>query len=229
MKISSSFELFAFLHSLDLLRDSPSWWWRNSGELEVIVGVILTQNTRWENVQKSLQNLYRHGLLSIHEDEKNLRSIAMCYAQELALLIAPSGFANQKSQRLKLLAQNILNVFGDYQTFLYQVDGDWLIAQKGIGQESRDSILNYACQREVMVVDRYTHKLLCSCGYEMQGYDEIQEWMSLGIVQNLDEVAKLYPFEISLAQIYARFHGKIVEFSKRRLKIQDFEQLIGRS
>lgn len=219
MKFSNSFELFAFLHSLDLLRDFPSWWWPNCGEFEVIVGTILTQNTRWDNVQKSLQNLYTHSILFPHQDQKNLLSIAQSDLSILASLIAPSGFFNQKSQRLQKLAQNILDSFGDYQNFLQEVSQDWLIEQKGIGAESRDTILNYACKREVMVVDKYTYKLLCSCGYEMQEYHEIQDWLTDGIVQNLDKIAELYPFEISLAQVYARFHGKIVEFSKRGLKV----------
>lgn len=219
MRFSNSFELFAFLYSLDLLKDSPSWWWPNCGEFEVIIGAILTQNTRWENVQKSFQNLYTHQLIFPHQDQKNLLSIAQSDLSRLAYLIAPSGFANQKSQRLKKLAQNILHSFGDYQTFFQEVNQDWLIAQKGIGEESRDAILNYACQREVMVVDKYTYKLLCSCGYEMQDYCEIQDWLTDGIVQNLDKIAKFYSFEISLAQVYARFHGKIVEFSKRGLRV----------
>lgn len=219
MKFSTSFELFSFLYSLDLLRDSPSWWWPNCGEFEVIIGAILTQNTRWENVQKSFQNLYNHQIIFAHQDQNNLLSIAQSDLSMLSALIAPSGFANQKSQRLKKLAQNILHSFGDYQTFLQEVDQDWLIAQKGIGEESRDAILNYACKRDVMVVDKYTYKLLCSCGYEMQDYGEIQEWLTSGIVKNLDKIAKLYSFEISLAQVYARFHGKIVEFSKRGLRV----------
>lgn len=219
MKFSNSFELFSFLYSLDLLRDSPSWWWHNCGEFEVIIGTILTQNTRWENVQKSLQNLYTHSILLPHQDQSNLLSIATSDLPLLASLIAPSGFANQKSQRLKKLAQNILDCFGDYQTFLQEVSQDWLIAQKGIGEESRDAILNYACKREVMVVDQYTYKLLYACGYEMQDYSQIQDWLTDGIVQNLDKIAKLYSFEIPLAQVYARFHGKIVEFSKRGLKV----------
>lgn len=219
MKFSTSFELFSFLYSLDLLRSSPSWWWPNCGEFEVIIGAILTQNTRWENVQKSFQNLYAYKVIFPHQDQKNLISIAQSDLPLLASLIAPSGFANQKSQRLKKIAKNILDCFGDYQTFVQEVNQDWLIAQKGVGEESRDAILNYACQKEVMVVDKYTYKLLCKCGYEMQEYREIQDWLTSGIVENLDKIAKFYSSEVPLAQVYARFHGKIVEFCKKGLEI----------
>ena len=216
--ISHSFDLFSFLFSLRLLEDSPSWWWPNHGSFEVIVGSILTQNTRWENVQKSLQNLYNARLLTQAQNEKNLHALANCNPSILTPLITSSGFANQKALRLILLAQNIVQDFMNYENFVQEVHGEWLIAQKGIGKESRDCILNYACLREAMVVDRYTYKLLCSYGFELQDYDEIQEWITKGMIQHIDKIKSLYTFDISLAQIYARFHGKIVEFGKRGFK-----------
>lgn len=217
--IMHSFDLFSFLFSLNLLKDSPSWWWPNHGDFEVVVAAILTQNTRWENVQKSLQNLYKQKLLIYQDNERNLQTIANCDPYILSSLIASSGFANQKASRLVILAKNILEDFMSYEHFVQEVDGEWLIAQKGIGKESRDCILNYACLREVMVVDRYTYKLLCSYGFEMQDYDEIQDWITRGISQHLDKIQTFYTFDISLAQIYARLHGKIVEFGKKGFKI----------
>ena len=217
--MTDSFELFKFLHSLNLLCNSPSWWWPNCGDFEVVLGAILTQNTRWENVEKSLQNLYKHQVLLPKDDDYNLQSIANCNPSILSSLIASSGFANQKSARLVKLALNILSDFGDYQTFVQEVDASWLLSQKGIGKESRDCILNYACKREVMVVDKYSYKLLCLYGYELQDYDEIQEWFVAGIENHLDKISALYLEQVSLAQIYARFHGKVVEKAKRGFKV----------
>lgn len=215
----ASFELFIFLHSLNLLQDSPLWWWPNHGDFEVVVGAILAQNTKWENVQKSLQNLRTQRILIPHQNEQSLKNLAHSDPYFIASLIKSSGFANQKSLRLIQLSRNILKDFGDYQSFTQNTDSQWLIAQKGIGQESRDAILNYACLREVMVVDKYTYKLLCLHGYEMQEYAEIQEWIENGVTQHLDRIQSLYPYEISLAQIYARFHGKIVEFAKKGFRV----------
>jgi len=56
--IQNSTELFKLLKKSgfdNTTRDS--WWWPNSGSFEVVVGAILTQNTKWENVEKSLNNL----------------------------------------------------------------------------------------------------------------------------------------------------------------------------
>ncbi|WP_439898165.1 3-methyladenine DNA glycosylase [Helicobacter cholecystus] len=215
MQIQNSFELLSYLKTLDLLDQSPSWWWPNYGSFEVVVGAILTQNTRWENVQKSLQNLHSSKILQ-NQNEEDLISLCRSDDKILASLIAPSGFANQKSKRLILLATNILEEFGNFESFVNNVSAEWLIAQKGIGAESRDCILNYACLREVMVVDRYTQRLLASLGYEMFTYDEIQNWLMSGL--EWGDLNTLYPKEVSLAQIYARYHGKIVELGKRGAK-----------
>lgn len=216
MKYQNSFELLSYLKSLNLLNQSPSWWWPNYGSFEVVVGSILTQNTRWENVEKSLQKLHSTGLLS-GNSEKDLLSLAQCDSFLLGSLIAPSGFANQKATRLILLSKNILQEFGSFESFSQEVSAEWLLSQKGIGQESRDCILNYACLREVMVVDRYTQRLLSQIGCEIFEYEELQDWFMSGL--EWGDVYSLYEENVSLAQIYARYHGKIVEFSKRGLCI----------
>ncbi|WP_199919482.1 3-methyladenine DNA glycosylase [Helicobacter enhydrae] len=219
----NSFELFTFLKSQNLLHSSPSWWWHKVGTFEVIVGAILTQNTRWENVEKSLQKLQEAQIL-IGENQQDLINFANIDSALLESLIASSGFARQKSKRLITLCQEILRNFGSFESFVESVDAEWLIAQKGIGRETRDSILNYACQREVMVVDQYSYRLLLKCGYEIEEYEALQSWYAEGVLENLDKIIRLYDFPISLAQIYARFHGKIVEFAKKNNGFKkDFE------
>ena len=124
------------------------------------------------------------------------------------------GFFRQKSERLQLLCQNILCDFGDYATFSAQVEREWLLSQKGIGLESCDSILNYALGRAVMVADNYTYRILQNFGFTLESYEDLQEWLSGGIVENYDKVCALYGFEIPLNLLFARLHGKIVEYAK---------------
>jgi len=205
MEFSNSYELLMILREKNLLLNSPKYWWPNYGSFEVVVGAILTQNTKWENVQKALKNLNNLSL-------KDILEIDEIY---LAELIKPVGFYNQKAKRLKLLAKNILKDFGDFENFKEKenVSREWLLAQKGVGFETADSILCYACGREIMVVDAYTKRLTKKAGYEFESYDELREWCERGVIENWGKIADFYENDLNLC--FARFHGKIVEYMKR--------------
>lgn len=203
MELSDSFELFSALESLKLLESSPPLWWPAYGTFEVVVGAILTQNTQWSRVQISLDNLRIKELLSLHV-------LAHCDVEELMELIRPSGLFKAKAQSLIRLSQAILEDFGNFETFALSVDREWLLSQKGIGPETADSILCYACARPVMVVDSYTARLLNAFGYEFESYDELQEWCEAGIRGYFDTV--------QLPAAFARFHGMIVEYVKGNSK-----------
>jgi endonuclease-3 related protein len=213
--VNSSFEILEALKKENLLKDTTDEnWWPNSGTFEVIVGAILTQQTKWQKVEKSLENLREQGVLE-------LEKLAQIDGKVLATLIKPSGFYNTKAKRLKDLCKAIVRDFGDFENFQKSVSREWLLEQKGVGEESADAILCYACFREVFVVDNYTNKLLKSLGYDFESYMELQEWMVSGIESNLDKVYTLYDSEVNLFTIYSRFHGKIVEFSKSKKDIQE--------
>ena len=198
------------LKKLDLLCGFEEWWWEGAPSFLVVCGAVLVQNSRWEAVQASLSNLKTAGILG-NDDEENLDNLSKCASIES--FITPSGLYRQKSARLIAIARAIMSDFGSFDLFKCEVNREWLLAQKGIGKESADSILNYACEREIMVVDRYSYKLLCGLGIEIEEYEELQAWfMDLGDTQSLYG-------EMELAKIYARYHGKIVEFSKRKMSL----------
>lgn len=269
MQDIDSLWLLSRLKSLDLLAPisskSSAWWWDRALSFDVVVGAILTQNTKWEKVERSLENLRAAGILAqniqnaqnasidsggdsgrdfsggLHAEsgvdsgldfgldsaaressEQSLQNLASCNSIES--LIAPSGLYRQKSARIIALAREILAEFGSFARFQDEVSREWLLERKGIGLESADSILNYACGRAVMVVDSYTARLLLGLGIEMESYDEIQHWLMRLRARDLallygDLDGDLAHSEIGLAQIYARYHGKIVEFSKRKLPV----------
>lgn len=213
-----SFELFKFLKSKINIGDENSWWWENHGNFEVLVGAVLTQRTKWENVVLALNNLKKANLINA----ENLANLAQI---NLANLIKPSGFYNQKAKVLSVICQNLVNEFENFENFKENATREWLLCQKGIGNETADAILNYAVLREIMVVDNYTVKLVGHFGYEFESYDELQAWLINGIESNIEKIQELYKFDISLAQIYARFHGKIVMFCKQSLKKDGFVDL----
>jgi len=212
-----SYDLLEALHKKGYpKKEREELWWPKSGSFEVVVGTILTQQTRWEKVESSLTNLREKKLL-------DLESIAKLDVKELSLLIKPSGFYNTKAKNLKKLCQNISQEFGSFEEFALHVGRDWLLAQKGIGEESCDSILCYACKREVKVVDSYTNRLLQKFGYEFESYTELQEWLVYGVESNQKKINKLYGKEVPLHVVYARFHGKIVEFCKENRQGKDID------
>ena len=198
--IKDSLELYNYLKNKNLLENSSEYWWPNVGTFEVLIGAILTQNTSWKNVEKSLENL--DGFLELDSfstlDELTLKN-----------MIKPSGFYNQKAPRLLQLSLNIKNDFNDFKSFQYKVTRKWLLNQKGIGKESADSILCYACFRNEMVVDTYTKRFLKTFDIEFDKYDEYKNYLEKGIRDNFDEN--------NLNLVFAKFHGMIVEYNKRDL------------
>ena len=213
----TSTELFGAL--FDCTEFSDFRWWKGFGEFEVVVGAILIQNTNWKNAELALENLRKFGLL-------DLQKIANLEVANLAEIIKSSGFYNQKAKRLNSLCRAILDEFGDFDSFKFGVSREWLIRQKGIGAETCDDILCYACEKPVMVVDSYTLRILGYFGYEFECYDECKEWLES---LNFGEVFELANFRYENFSndengAFALFHGLIVEFCKAHLKGKKFDE-----
>ena len=168
-------DIFKFLCGLKL-EFSEFDWLENRGlsEFELLISVILTQNTSWNNVLKALDNVRVAKIQS-------LEALNALETQQIATLIKPSGFYNQKAKRLKGFVSALLSEFGDMSEFKARVSRQWLLNVKGLGFESADSILNYLCQREILVVDSYTNRLAIALGYEFESYDELREFFQSGI------------------------------------------------
>jgi len=132
-------------------------WWPADSPFEVMVGAILTQNTNWQNVEKAILALKKKGLL---EPEK----LYKLPQKKLARFIRPAGYFNIKAGRLR----EFLNFF--HQSFkgdiarmkkvpLSRLRSE-LLKVKGIGKETADSILLYALDKPIFVVDAYTKRVL---------------------------------------------------------------------
>ncbi len=222
MKIETSSELLLRLKTAGFLQTQRDpYWWPSSGTERVIVGALLTQQSKWERVERSLENLETAGLLS-------LEALAQSDDKTIAALIKPSGFYNTKAKRLRSLAHKILESYGDFASFQETVTREWLLQQRGIGEESADAILCYACMRPVMVVDSYTARLLEALDFRFESYAQIQQWLQEGIEGGGKDLER-YPYADDLTKLYARFHGKIVEYCKRymRGRVVDLEPLLG--
>ena len=127
----------------------------------MIVGAILTQSAAWGNVEKAIANLRSAKALS----PRLLRDLT---TSKLANLIRPCGYYNAKARKLKSFAYWLGNHYDDDLKRLFAGNIDDLRAQllsiHGIGQETADSIILYAANKPIFVVDAYTRRIISRVG-----------------------------------------------------------------
>ena len=181
----------------------PRHWWPAETPFEVCVGAILTQNTNWGNVEKAIVNLKRDELLS----PEALRDVPPA---QLAEAIRPAGYYNVKSMRLKDFVGHLFLRHGGNLERMFA--GDWrelreeLLAVRGIGRETADSILLYAGEKPTFVVDAYTMRLFAALGL-VSGEASYEEVRSLFM--------KSLPSDVKL---FNEYHALIVEHGKRHCR-----------
>ncbi len=139
----------------------PQHWWPGQTVFEIILGAILTQNTSWANVEKAIANVRAAGRLepnALHELD----------AETLETLIRPAGYFRVKAKRLRNFLQWLFDEYGGDVAALENVETsrlrEELLGVSGIGPETADSILLYALDRPVFVVDTYTARVMVRHG-----------------------------------------------------------------
>ena len=140
---------------------------------EIMVGALLTQNTTWHNAELCLEALSASGSLDLRE----LHDLPL---EQLSGLIRPARYFNQKAQRLHDLAGYVLDAYGGSIAALTgrppaELRPE-LLALKGIGQETADSILLYAAQYPFFVIDAFTRRICHRLGLAAvsASYGELQ-------------------------------------------------------
>lgn len=149
-------------------------WWPGETAFEIIVGAILTQNTAWTNVEKAIHNLKKAKLL-------NPKKIHDLSHAELAKYIRPAGYFNIKAKRLKHFLNYLFDDYGGNLKKMLRKRTDSLrrelLSVNGIGPETADSILLYAGNHPVFVVDAYTKRIFSRHGIipADADYHDVQE------------------------------------------------------
>ncbi len=210
-------------------------WWPARSPFEVIVGAYLTQNTSWRNVEKAMANLRKARLLSL----KGIRDVPR---SELERLIRPAGYFRQKAARLKTFVAFLDRRYGGSLTKLFARPTETLRKElldlNGVGPETADSILLYAGNHPVFVVDAYTRRILARHEImpEQATYEQVRTLFQKGLSPVAGSVAfsgamKLHldaglsgishpPSRMSrakrtaLTQVYNEMHGLIVGVGK---------------
>ena len=139
----------------------PQYWWPAPEPFEIIVGAILTQSAAWGNVEKAIANLKVAKALS----SEALRRLTL---PEVAMLIHPCGYYNAKALKLKSFAHWLGEHYDDNLSKLFANNTDHLRQQllsiHGIGQETADSIILYAANKPIFVIDTYTRRIINRIG-----------------------------------------------------------------
>jgi endonuclease III related protein len=166
---------------------------------EVIMGAVLTQNTAWRNAEAALRELRAAGV-------RTPRALLALPPGELARLVRPSGYYNQKAKKLRALAALFLapgSLSGEHPP-----SREDLLAVWGVGEETADSILLYAFHRPSFVVDAYTRRLLVRLGLisGRESYGELRGLLSGSL-----------PGE---AALFSEAHALIVEHARERCRVR---------
>ena len=151
------------LEIYQLLFDSlgPQHWWPGETPFEIAVGAVLTQNTSWTNVEKAIANLKAAGRF----DARTLHELDI---EELETLIRPAGYFRVKAKRLRNFTTWLCDRHGgdlqNLEAFGTSQLHEELLGISGIGPETADSILLYALDRPIFVVDTYTARVMVRHG-----------------------------------------------------------------
>ncbi len=193
MSGSSSVKIKQLISSLARCFGEIAWW--PGYPDEVMIGAILTQQTRWENVERALADLKKRGLCS-------LDTIVTADIQDIEDAIRCTGFSRVKAKRLKLLASYVMETYGgvdgmvDVSTSRLRTG---LLNVSGIGEETADSILCYGLFRTSYVIDAYTERMT----------------RCIGVTEKRQDLKRL--FEECLPKdnyVYRQTHAHIVEYAK---------------
>jgi endonuclease-3 related protein len=202
VKSRKNYQLLGLYNRL-YLHFGPSHWWPGESSLEVMVGAILTQNTAWSNVEKAIRRLKAEGALSasfLHQVDEGA----------LAEWIRPAGYFRIKAGRLK----NFFNFYiREYEGQIKKIKNQplefirsQLLAVKGIGPETADSILLYALEMPSFVVDTYTHRIFSRHRLidEEIGYEELRAYFMERLPKD--------------PQLYNEYHALLVRLGKEFCK-----------
>jgi len=198
-----SYEKLMQIYELLYERYGPQHWWPGRTRFEIIVGAILTQNTNWANVEKAIANLKAAGCLTAQR-------LYRMDTSELTQLILPAGYYNIKAGRLK----NFLDwLFDNYGGDLGAIEGlsadglrQELLSIKGIGAETADSIVLYAFDKPVFVVDTYTSRVLGRHELIEAGanYEQVREYFESNLPGDVKLFNEYHALLVRVGKEYCR-------------------------
>lgn len=194
----------------------PQNWWPGETQFEIITGAILTQNTSWANVEKAIANLKASNMLTA-EKLYNLDTV------KLAELIRPAGYYNIKAKRLKSFLDWLFQNHDGQLENLEKLDTDSfrieLLGIKGIGRETADSILLYAFNRPIFVVDAYTARVAVRHGLiePDADYEQLRDLFQSNLPQDTQLFNEYHALLVRVGKEFCRPKAKCSRCSLEKL------------
>jgi len=181
----------------------PQHWWPAKTPFEVIVGAILTQSTSWTNVETALAKLRSEQLLTP-------AAIEQVPLRRLQTLIQSSGYWRQKARALKSFVRFLRSEYRGSLKRMFETPTlllrEKLMGVFGIGPETADSILLYAGQHGVFVVDTYTKRMLVRHGWVAPNakYDEIRWQFERKFSGNISKFSEFHALIVAAGKNWCR-------------------------
>ncbi len=181
-----------------------SGWWPGETPWDVAVSAVLTQNIQWDRAFRALQNLRQAGLGTPDVVARARRST-------LERLVRPAGGFRRKARTIQALARFVVTECGGDLRRL----GAWppdrarsvLRAIHGIGPETADAILLYACGVPVAVVDAYTVRILRRHGLlppRRWSYEDVRRRMEAGFTGDAEAWKELHAQMVTVGKTFCK-------------------------
>jgi endonuclease-3 related protein len=169
-----------------------------------MVGAVLTQNTNWRNVEQAIANIKKARLM----DPENMYS----NRRRLPALIRPSGYYRQKMKKLTAFLKYFLSRYrGDLRRLKRRSTSAIraeLLNVWGIGPETADSMLLYALDRPVFVIDAYTRRIFSRhrIANAAMTYDDMQTLFSRYLKPDCRIYNEYHALLVRAGKTYCRKH-----------------------
>lgn len=183
----------------------PQHWWPGETPFEIAIGAILTQHTNWSNVKKAIDNLKKHNLLNPFELHKLSETM-------LSKLIKSSGYYRIKAKRLKSFIDFLINEY-DGEILNMKKEETLILRKKllsihGIGKETADSILLYAVEKPIFVIDAYTKRILMRHNISIgnNSYDDYQVLFHKSLKKDLKVFNEYHALLVKIGKTFCKTH-----------------------
>lgn len=176
-------------------------WWPAKTKFEIVVGAILTQQTKWESVEKAIKNLRKKGML-------NPKALIRSSANDISTAIKNVNFYKTKTERLKEISRKMVEIHRLLKSSRFESPEEkmkWLKNElksvKGVGDETAESIMLYYFELPEFVVDAYSLTIFKRLFKKEFTRKELKEFITKSIKRDVE--------------LYKDYHAQLVELGKK--------------